>query len=101
VDFKVNNKIIRARINSEGNAVRVFEDGREELLPIEPIPDWSDEQIEAAARSDPDNLPLTKDQLVKNRARSEACTSRFARGREDGSLAIATSRKVRRQMNFA
>ena len=51
-------KIITARIRDDGTVVRVFADGKEKPFPVEPFEVWSDEQIEAAARKDPDNPPL-------------------------------------------
>jgi len=62
---KTHETIIRARLTTDGKVVRVLSDGTEEPMPIEPIKHWSDARIEAAARSDPDNPPLTKAQLAK------------------------------------
>jgi putative transcriptional regulator len=45
--------------------VRMHPDGREEILRKRPIRPMTEEQIEAAARTDPDNPPLT-DARLKN-----------------------------------
>src|ERR1700733_14656378 len=55
-------------------------DGREKVLRIKPIAHWSDERIEAAARSDPDNLSLTAEQLAKMRGVPRVKTLRLALG---------------------
>src|SRR6202011_3286293 len=54
-----------ARITPNGKVVRVLSDGTEEPMPVEPIQHWSDARIEAAAAKDPDNRPLTKEQLAR------------------------------------
>jgi putative transcriptional regulator len=55
---------ITARIRkSDGKLVRVHPDGREEVLPKRPIRPMTDEEVHAAALSDPDNPPLTEEQL--------------------------------------
>ncbi len=58
-------KITIARVGPDGKVMRVLSDGTEELMSAEPFHEWSDEQIEAAAWSDPDNPPLTKERLAK------------------------------------
>jgi putative transcriptional regulator len=48
--------IVKIR-KSDGKLVRIHPDGREEVLRKRPIRPMTDEEIEAAARSDPDNPP--------------------------------------------
>jgi len=48
---------------SDGKLVRVHAGGREEILRKRPIRPMTEEQVEAAARSDPDNPPLTEAKL--------------------------------------
>ena len=62
---KIREGMVVARLTPDGKVVRVMSDGTEEPMPLEPIEHWSDARIEAAARSDPDNPPLTKEQLAK------------------------------------
>jgi putative transcriptional regulator len=77
---KIREKIVRARLTPDGRVVRVLSDGTEEPTPVEPIQHWSDARIEAAARSDPDNPPLTKAQLAKMRRVPRVKTLRWALG---------------------
>jgi putative transcriptional regulator len=52
--------IIARRRKTDGKLVRVFPDGREEPFPDPgPLPHLSEEEINAAALSDPDNPPRT------------------------------------------
>jgi putative transcriptional regulator len=52
--------IIARRRKSDGRLVRVFLDGREEPFPDPgPLPNMTEEEINAAALSDPDNPPCT------------------------------------------
>jgi putative transcriptional regulator len=76
----VKEKIIRARLRADGKVVRIMPDGREKVLRIKPIAHWSDEHIEAAALSDPDNPPLTSVQLAKMRRVPRVKTLRRALG---------------------
>ncbi len=73
-------KIITARIRDDGTVVRVFADGKEKPFPVEPFEVWSDEQIEAAARKDPDNPPLTQARLAKMHRVPRVKTLRFSLG---------------------
>jgi putative transcriptional regulator len=76
----VKEKIIRARLRADGKVVRIMPDGRKKVLRIKPIAHWSDERIEAAALSDPDNPPLTAEQLAKMRRVPRVKTLRRALG---------------------
>jgi putative transcriptional regulator len=52
--------IVARRRKSDGKLVRVFPDGREEPFPDPgPLPHLSEEEINAAALTDPDNPPRT------------------------------------------
>lgn len=59
---------ITAKIRkSDGKLVRVHPDGREEVMTKRAIRPMTDEEIEAAAKSDPDAQPLTPERLAKMR----------------------------------
>ena len=52
--------IIARRRKTDGKLVRVFPDGREEPFPVPgPLPHLTEEEINAAALTDPDNPPRT------------------------------------------
>jgi putative transcriptional regulator len=52
---------------TDGKLVRVHPDGREEVIKPRPIRRMTDAEIEKAARSDPDNPPLTAAELARMR----------------------------------
>jgi putative transcriptional regulator len=73
--------IITARIRkSDGKVVRVYPDGREEPFPERPMRPMTEEEIEAAAMSDPDNPPLTEEQLKRMKRVPRVRTLRRALG---------------------
>ena len=58
--------IITAKIRKrDGKLVQVFPDGREEVMTKRPIRAMTDEEVEAAALSDPDNPPLTEERMKR------------------------------------
>ncbi len=59
------NKITIVRVGAKGELIKIHPNGREEILKVERSPEWSDEQIEAAAAKDPDNPPLTPAQRAR------------------------------------
>jgi len=59
---------ITARIRSrDGQLVRVHPDGREDVLEKTPLRPMTEEEIHAAALADPDNQPLTPEELKRAR----------------------------------
>lgn len=58
---------INARIRDDGTLVRVMPDGSEHPLSREPMREMTEEEIEAAALSDPDAQPFTEVQLAQAR----------------------------------
>ncbi len=70
-----------ARIRkSDGKLVRVHADGQEEMLKRRPMRPMTDKEIEAAARSDPDNPPLTAERLKQLKRVPQVRTLRRALG---------------------
>ena len=65
---------------SDRKVVRVHPDGREEILRKRPIRSMTEEQIEAAARTDPDNPPLTEARLKQLKPVPRVRTIRRALG---------------------
>jgi len=59
------NKITIVRVGAKGDVIKIHPNGREEILKVERSPEWSDEQIEAAAAAAPDNPPLTPAQRAR------------------------------------
>jgi putative transcriptional regulator len=72
---------ITARIRkSDGKLVRVYPDGREVALRKRPIRPMTDEEVHAAALSDPDNPPLTEERLKQLKRVPRVRTLRRALG---------------------
>jgi putative transcriptional regulator len=72
--------ITAKRRKTDGKLVRARDDGREEeLIPLPPRP-MTDDEVEAAAQSDPDNPPRSKAQLAKMRRVPRVKTLRRALG---------------------
>ncbi len=59
------NRTTVVRLGPKGEVIKIRSDGTEEILEVERGPEWSDEQIEAAAAKDPDNPPLTPAQRAR------------------------------------
>jgi putative transcriptional regulator len=58
--------IIARRRKNDGKLVRIFPDGREEEFPdLLPLPHLTDEEINAAALTDPDNPPRTPEMQTR------------------------------------
>ena len=58
--------IIARRRESDGKLVRVFPDGREEPFPDPPpLPHLTEDEINAAALTDPDNPPMTPERWAR------------------------------------
>jgi putative transcriptional regulator len=55
--------IITARMHKDGTVVEVLPDGSESPFPIEPMRHMTEEEIHAAAASDPDARPMTEGEL--------------------------------------
>jgi putative transcriptional regulator len=73
--------IITARVRkSDGKLVRVYPDGREEILPEQPIRPMTEEEVHAAALADPDAQPLTEEQLKRMKRVPRTKTIRRALG---------------------
>lgn len=52
-----------ARMRRDGTVVEVLDDGSERPFPDMPMRPMTEEEIEAAANSDPDARPMTEDEL--------------------------------------
>ncbi|MDR9896165.1 helix-turn-helix domain-containing protein [Aetokthonos hydrillicola Thurmond2011] len=61
----MNETIITARMNKDGTAVEVLADGSERPFPKQPMRHMTEEEILAAAQSDPDAQPLTDADLAR------------------------------------
>jgi len=72
--------IITARMRPDGTVVEVLEDGTERPFPKRPMRPMTEEEIEAAALSDPDNPPLTEEQLERMKRVPRVRTLRRALG---------------------
>jgi putative transcriptional regulator len=63
----MNEKTIIARMRDDGTVVEVLSDGTERPFPDEPMRPMTEEEVEAAANSDPDARPMTEDEWRKAR----------------------------------
>jgi putative transcriptional regulator len=63
----MNETIITARMRRDGTVVEVLSDGSERPFPVPDVPmrPMTEEEIEAAALSDPDAQPLTKEDFAR------------------------------------
>ena len=61
----MNAKTITARMRFDGTVVEVLEDGSERPFPETTMPSMTDEEIETAARNDPDAQPLSEETLKR------------------------------------
>lgn len=80
----MSDKTIVARMRGDGTVVRVMPDGSEEPFPHTPTREMTEEEIEAAALSDPDAQPLTEEQLARARRVPRVKTLRRARADAGG-----------------
>jgi putative transcriptional regulator len=71
---------IIAKIRPDGSVVGVLADGRERPLPDTPMRPMTPEEIEEAARADPDARPMTAEQLAKAHRTPRVKTLRRALG---------------------
>lgn len=58
-------KTITARLRPDGTVVEVLDNGTERLFPDKPIREMTDEEVCAAALSDPDAQPLTEKDFAR------------------------------------
>ncbi len=63
----MNEKTITARMHKDGTVVEVLADGSERPFPKQPMRPMTEEEIHAAAESDPDAQPLTDADLASMR----------------------------------
>lgn len=63
----MNEKTITARMHKDGTVVEVLPDGSERPFPKQPMRHMTEEEIHAAAQSDPDAQPLTDADLARMR----------------------------------
>jgi putative transcriptional regulator len=61
----MNERTIIARMRDDGTVVEVLSDGSERPLPDMPTRPMAEEEIEAAALSDPDAQPLTEEDFAR------------------------------------
>ncbi|MFN6513364.1 MAG: helix-turn-helix domain-containing protein [Nostoc sp. CreGUA01] len=59
----MNETTITARMHKDGTVVEVLSDGSERLFPEQPMRHMTEEEIHAAAVSDPDARPMTEVEL--------------------------------------
>ena len=63
----MNEMIITAKMHKDGTVVEVLPDGSERLFPKQPMRPMTEEEVYAAALSDPDAQPLTDADLARMR----------------------------------
>ncbi len=61
----MNETIITARMHKDGTVVEALPDGSERPFPEQPMRHMTEEEIHAAALSDPDAQPLTDEDLAR------------------------------------
>lgn len=76
----MNKTTITARILSDGSVVRVLADGSERPFPDVPMRPMTEEEVHAAAISDPDARPMTEEEFRRARKVPRAKTLRRALG---------------------
>ena len=59
----MNETIITAKMHKDGTVVEVLPDGSERPFPEQPMRPMTEEEIQVAALSDPDALPMTEAEL--------------------------------------
>ena len=69
-----------AKMRPDGSVVEVMADGTERPIPDTPMRPMTPEEVEEAARADPDARPMTAEQLVKTRRIPRIKTLRRALG---------------------
>lgn len=74
----MNETTITARMHKDGTVVEVLADGSERPFPEQPMRPMTEEEIHAAALSDPDAQPLTDADLARMRRISRVKTIRRA-----------------------
>ena len=74
----MNETIITARMHKDGTVVEVLPDGSERPFPEQPMRPMTEEEIHAAALSDPDALPMTEAELRNARRVPRVKTMRRA-----------------------
>ena len=63
----MNETTITVKMHKDGTVVEVLPDGSERLFPEQPMRPMTEEEIHAAAQSDPDAQPLTDVDLARMR----------------------------------
>ena len=76
----MNKTITSARIRADGTVVEILDDGSERSFPKMPMRPMTEDEISAAAASDPDARPMTPEQLATARRVPRIKTLRRALG---------------------
>ena len=69
-----------AKMRPDGSIVEVLADGRERPIPDTPMPPMTPEEVEEAARADPDARPMTSEEMARARRVPRIKTLRRALG---------------------